>query len=58
MSFQKTFFKDLFIYLRGRERLQAGGGEERERERDSPADFPLSVEPAAGLDPQDLEIRT
>ena len=52
-NFLSLFFKKniyLFIWERGRERAQVGEGAEGEGE----ADFPLSREPDAGLDPKTL----
>ena len=45
------FLKDLFIYLRERERESMGGGAEGEGNRESQADFLLSMELHVGLDP-------
>ena len=55
------FFKDLFIYLRERESTHVcmvGGTEgEGERDRESQADSPQSMESDVGLDPSTQRLK-
>ena len=55
--FISIFFKDVFIYLRERE---WGGVRERDRERErkSQADYPLSGEPDVGAQSHNPKIMT
>jgi len=49
------FFKDLFIYLRERERAREQGEEHSGRGRESPqSDSPVSMEQDMGLDTRTL----